>query len=153
MKKIIQFLRQLLGLNKPTTVTIQEIAQQYQQQDEELVLLQLINQHRQTIGLGELKLVNYLSYKCQQHNITMIKDGVPSHNGNVQRFDEVMSYLKVESVAENVAYNYSTPNGAFTAWMKSKGHRENLEGDFTQIGLSTMKDGTSHKYYTNIFTK
>jgi uncharacterized protein YkwD len=57
-------------------------------------------------------------------------------------------------VSENIAYNYNSPQGAFDAWLNSPEHSENIEGDFTNFGISIRENPVNHKkYYTNIFEK
>ncbi|TBX66972.1 CAP domain-containing protein, partial [Flavobacterium silvisoli] len=62
--------------------------------------------------------------------------------------------LGAERVGENVAYNYSTAESAFSAWMNSPTHKANIEGNFTHFGISVTTDpATGRKYYTNMFIK
>jgi uncharacterized protein YkwD len=40
---------------------------------------------------------------------------------------------KVLRVGENIAYNYSTPQAAVSAWLNSPSHKENIVGNFTHF--------------------
>jgi len=44
------------------------------------------------------------------------------------------------SAAENLGQGYETAEEAHRAWMKSKGHRANILGDFTDIGVAVKGD-------------
>jgi uncharacterized protein YkwD len=55
-----------------------------------------------------------------------------------------------------VAYNqgYSKPDEqAVEGWIKSSGHRKNMEGDFDLTGIGITKNAKSEYYFTQIFIK
>lgn len=54
--------------------------------------------------------------------------------------------------AENVAYGYS-PDSVTTGWMNSPGHRANILGDYTDIGIGAYKDGNGRWWYVQNFGK
>ena len=56
-------------------------------------------------------------------------------------------------VSENIAYNYNSAQSVLTAWLNSPTHKQNIEGDFTDFGISIRVNSTGKKYYTNIFVK
>lgn len=113
----------------------------------EIELIDLINYHRTSLGLSKLKINNYVTSKCLQHNADMILAGEVSHSGFVDRSENIVRSLGVKSTGENIAYGYTAPSSIFKAWLKSSSHKENLE-DFkwTEMGLSI-----TDKYITNIF--
>jgi uncharacterized protein YkwD len=123
----------------------------YTYSQEELDLIKLINDYRVSINLNVLEVVNHISYKCEEHNISMIETGVVSHNGFVTRSENIIAVLNCKSVGENVAYNFKSPQSTLTAWLNSPEHKKNIEGKFTHTGLSTRADSNGKKYYTNIF--
>ena len=41
-----------------------------------------------------------------------------------------------KAAAENLGRGYRTAQEAHTAWMKSKGHRRNILGDFNDVGVA-----------------
>ena len=126
----------------------------YNYNDTELKLITLINNHRQSIGLNTLAVVNHISYKSQEHNIYMIDNNVVNHDYFQQRSDNLKSVLGAERVSENIAYNYQTAESAMLAWLNSPSHKANLEGDYTDLGVSvTLDPVTGKKYYTNMFIK
>lgn len=64
-----------------------------------------------------------------------------------------MQELGVRSVSENVAYGYRSADAVVKAWLKSKGHKENIEADNTHFGISVRQDADGRNYFTNIFVK
>lgn len=137
-----------------TTTTSSKLVTEYNYNDTELRLVQLINDYRQSIGLNPLEVINHISYKSEGHNEYMIEKQAVSHDYFQERSANLIQVLGAEKVAENVAYNYNTPESAFAAWKNSPGHRANIEGDFTHFGISvTIDSETGRKFYTNMFIK
>jgi len=126
----------------------------YNYNDTELKLVVLINNYRQSLGLKTLEVINHISYKSQEHNLYMIENKLVNHDYFQQRSDNLIAVLGAERVAENIAYNYSTAESVFSAWLNSPAHKANIEGDFTHFGISvTIDPATGRKYYTNMFMK
>lgn len=119
----------------------------------ELETMALINAYRASAGLSELKQIGHISFKSEQHDNYMITNKVVNHDDFVSRSENIMKVLGAKSVAENIAYNYNTPQGALDAWLKSPGHKANIEGNFTHFGLAIRVNAEGKKYYTNIFAK
>ena len=134
--------------------TDNKLVTSYNYNDSELRLITLINNHRQSIGLNTLEVINHISYKSQEHNIYMIDSKVVNHDYFQQRANNLIEVLGATRVAENIAYNYQTPESAMSAWLNSPDHKANIEGDFTHLGISvTVDETTGKKYYTNMFIK
>jgi len=113
----------------------------------ELDLITLINKHRDTLGLQEVKLNDYMSNLCLEHNKYMAEKGKASHDNFDIRSKAILDNLEAQSVNENVAYNYSTPSSTLNAWLNSEGHRKNIENPkWNLIGVSNFS-----KFSTNLF--
>ena len=139
---------------KPQTPTPAVDLYNYSYTTSENQLVDIINAHRVSIGLNALVKANYISLKAEGHSNYMISTSILSHNDFTVRAEDIMKTLDAKAVGENVGYNSSTAQAAFTAWMGSPRHKANIEGAFTNIGLSTRVDSaTGRKYYTNIFVK
>ncbi|OOG68579.1 CAP domain-containing protein [Flavobacterium sp. A45] len=126
----------------------------YEYSPVELETMALINDHRVSLGLNPLEKINHVSYKSEEHDHYMIANNVVNHNDFEARSANIMKVLKAKNVSENIAYNYNSAKGAFDAWLKSEGHKQNIEGNFTHFGLSIRENpANGKKYYTNIFVK
>ena len=141
--------------SESTADSTTEIAvENYSYSDAELETMKLINEYRVSIGLNALEKINHISYKSEEHDLYMIDKNVVSHDGFVERSENIMKVLGAKTVGENIAYNYNTPAAALAAWLKSPAHKQNIEGNFTHFGISIRQDAaTGKKYYTNIFAK
>jgi uncharacterized protein YkwD len=140
------------NVSVPTTTAA--VVKEYNYNAEELELVNLINAHRQSLGLNTLNTINHISYKSEEHDEYMIANNVVNHDLFEERAQNIMAVLGAVKVNENIAYNYTTPESVLNAWLESPAHKANIEGDFTDFGISIRTDAeTGKKYYTNIFIK
>ena len=135
------------------STTSNQQAMTYTYNSTELETMALINAYRASIGLNELKGINHISYKSEEHDHYMIANNVVNHNDFVSRSENIMKVLGAKSVSENIAYNYNSPKAALEAWLRSPTHKQNIEGNFTHFGLTIRLSADGKKYYTNIFAK
>jgi uncharacterized protein YkwD len=136
------------------SVADRQIVTSYNYNETELKLVTLINDYRASIGLNRLEVINHISYKSQEHNIYMIDNKVVNHDYFQDRANNLVAVLGAQRVGENIAYNYQNAESAMYAWLNSPGHKANIEGDYTHIGISvTVDETTGKKYYTNMFMK
>lgn len=125
----------------------------YQFSTNELELLSNINVYRNSIGLNTLQTNQHISYLCQEHNLYMIDNDVINHDYFQYRADNLQKTLGAERVGENIAYNYQNVQSILDAWLNSTGHKENIEGDYTNFGLSITIGTNQRKYITLILIK
>jgi len=119
----------------------------YQQFQSEIELFDLINNHRQSIGLSRLMNSGYISTLCMEHDLYMESKNSANHDLFDNRSARIIATLGAKSVGENIAYNYTTPNSNMAAWLESPGHKANIENpSWTTMGLAW-----NGKYVTNIF--
>jgi uncharacterized protein YkwD len=138
----------------PTSSVSPKIVTEYSYNISEIQTMDLINNYRVSIGLNSLQKINYISLKSEEHDNYMITNNVVNHDDFVARSEDIMNVLGAKTVGENIAYNYSTPQAAFDAWLASPGHKANIEGNFTNFGISIrINPANGTKYYTNIFVK
>lgn len=120
-------------------------------------LIYRINQERTSRGLKALQHWPKLSDCARGHSHDMAVNKVPfGHDGFKDRAEKMKREAPLKSFAENVAYSFNMDDPletACTGWMKSKGHRENILGDYqeTGIGIAYSKDGRC--YITQLFAK
>jgi uncharacterized protein YkwD len=119
----------------------------------EIEILELINSHRINIGLTPLNGMSAIKAQAYGHTDYMIVNDEVSHANFFQRKNNLMNQAGAISVAENVAYAFSTPESVVNAWLNSEGHKHVIEGDYTDFDISAEKDEDGKWYYTNIFIK
>lgn len=137
----------------PTSSAVNQKVMTYIYSEPEIETMALINAYRVSIGLTELKEINHISYKSEEHDHYMIANNVVNHDDFVSRSENIMKILGAKKVAENIAFNFNSPQAALNAWLKSPSHKQNIEGNFTHFGLAIRTDPDGKKYYTNIFAK
>lgn len=100
-------------------------------------ILALVNQARAANNLGPLALDSSMSAVSTAWANQMAANGVMSHNPDYS--SQIPSGWS--RAAENVARGWSTPTAVHNAWMSSDGHRANILGDFTHIGIAFITAG------------
>jgi len=119
----------------------------------ELEILDLINEHRLSLGLNSLEDMSIVKSVAYSHTDYMVDNDIVSHDNFYTRSDYLKSNIGAKKVSENVAYGYGTAQGVVNAWIKSESHKANLEGDYTNFDISAEKNADGRWYYTNIFIK
>lgn len=118
---------------------------------------QKVNQYRKSKKLPPLKLDSTIIQQARKHSEAMAQGNVPfSHDGFDNRVKAIAKSLKYRSAAENVAFNQGYPNPdqqAVEGWIKSTGHRKNMEGNFDATGIGVSKNAEGEYYLTQIFIK
>jgi uncharacterized protein YkwD len=150
---LIHFIDSCSSEDKNSTEDPVPAKMEYVYNSNELETLELINSYRASIGLSVLVKSNHISYKAKEHNDYMIQNNLVNHDGFEERCKNIVKVLDAIVVAENVAYNYKSPQGALDAWLLSPSHRKVIEGNFTYFGISIRESAIGRKYYTAIFVK
>ncbi|HBB33119.1 MAG TPA: CAP domain-containing protein [Cyanobacteria bacterium UBA9273] len=118
---------------------------------------QQINRYRQSRNLPLLNLDTRISKQARIHSSAMATGQVAfGHDGFEERIKAIARFIPYRSAAENVAYNqgHADPAGqAVQGWLKSNGHRQNIEGDFDLTGIGISKNARGEYYFTQIFIK
>ncbi|MBW4665477.1 MAG: CAP domain-containing protein [Chroococcus sp. CMT-3BRIN-NPC107] len=116
---------------------------------------QQINQYRQSRKLPPLTLDARISAQAKIHSQNMANSKVPfSHDGFDERVTVIRRQIPYRAAAENVAFNQGYPNPAKQAvdgWIKSDGHRVNIEGQYNLTGIGVVKNAKNEYYFTQLF--
>lgn len=117
-------------------------------------IVELVNQHRATLGLNALIISDIIADQSRIHSKGMAAGRVRfSHDGFDKRADAIREQIGGLGFAENVAYGQTTAESVVEGWLNSPGHRKNIEGDFTHIGIGIAQAKDRSLYYTQIFAK
>lgn len=116
-------------------------------------VLHYINQHRESKGLAPLSFNAIVAVEARRHSTNMASHRVPfGHQGLTTRTKSITAKIKsVNAVSENVARGPITAQQAVNMWLKSPGHRKNIEGKFKYTGIGVARDRKSELYFTQIF--
>ena len=116
-------------------------------------ILTLINNHRENLGLNQLKKLEVIKTQTQEHTLYMVDKNELSHDFFHKRKEYLVENANASSVSENVGYGYTSASSLVNAWLQSEGHRKNIEGDFTHFNITAKYNENGDWFYTNIFIK
>jgi len=130
---------------KPTTANVAPAIED--------AILRLVNEHRQKKGLPALQSNYVIETEARRHTVSMATHSVPfGHNGFSYRSKVITSKIPgITATAENVAYGSRTAEEVVAGWLKSPGHKKNIEGKYRLTGIGVARDAKSVLYFTQIF--
>ncbi len=114
-------------------------------------ILKLVNEHRESIGKSKLNRNSIADNLAKEHTTYMIDQGKISHDYFSDRFSELQQKVNAKSAGENVAAGYPSAKSVMNGWLNSSGHKANIEGNFTHIGIAAIKNSNGQYYYTQLF--
>ena len=114
-------------------------------------ILELVNLHRQEIGLVALKRSTTADELAVEHTNYMISKDEISHDNFNARFLALQQKVNANGAGENVASGYQDAESVMNGWLKSLGHKANIEGNFTHIGLAAIKNPQGRYFFTQLF--
>ena len=119
----------------------------------EAEILAMVNDYRVSNGFSPLNKLQAIKSQTSNHTSYMISQSKISHDNFYKRKEYLVNNAGALGVGENVAYGYSSAKSVVDAWIKSDGHRKNIEGDFTHFEVTAEQDANGRWYFTNIFLK
>lgn len=111
------------------------------------------NTFRKLNGLRSLSINDQLNAIAQQHSENMAAGKISfSHEG----FNNRCKLIRIVDstlfkFAENIAYGPTSGEEVVKRWEDSPGHRQNMLGEYTHIGIGVAKAKNGTIYYTQIF--
>jgi uncharacterized protein YkwD len=120
-------------------------------------VLTLVNQHRASIGVGQLTTDSALTASATWKSMNMAGYDYFDHND-----DPIGRTVAQRLVAcgwpsnlgwgENIAEGFSTPTDVMNAWLNSPGHKANIENPaFTSSGIGVAESSSGVYYWTQDF--
>jgi uncharacterized protein YkwD len=123
----------------------------------EQAILTQVNAYRQSKGLSPLVNDSRVTDQARRHSENMAAGRTPfGHTGFQDRVKAIAKVIPYQGAAENVAYNmgYKDPvTQAVQGWIKSTGHRQNMEGKYDLSGIGVAKNAKGEYYFTQVFIK
>lgn len=106
-----------------------------------LEVLDRTNSERATANLGAVAWDADVAAVAQAHNRDMRTRGFfdhenPSNQGPDDRL--VAAQIAFQGWGENIARGQATPAAVVDGWMDSQGHRDNILGSFTDLGVGVL---------------
>jgi uncharacterized protein YkwD len=112
-----------------------------------------INKYRASNGMSPLVRNAKIDNQARTHSQNMANGTVPfSHQDFSNRVKSIG--IAYNGAAENIAYNqgYKDPaTQAVQGWLKSPGHKKNIEGNYSQTGIGVAVNTKGEIYFTEIF--
>jgi uncharacterized protein YkwD len=118
-------------------------------------ILAMVNEHRQSRKLPPLQNNPAMEYQARMHSMDMATLRVPfGHQGMSFRMKYIQEKVKgVSNVAENVAFGSMTAKAVVAGWLKSPGHKKNIEGNYQYSGVGVARNQNNQLYFTQLFAK
>ena len=130
---------------------------EWKPEDVEQEVYRLVNQHRSREGFPGLRWSEEIARECRIHSRNMASAKIRlSHEGFNARMVRIKKKVDFLRGAENVAFNERVKDPAREAvetWLKSSGHRSNIEGGYDLTGVGVAKGKEDRYYFTQIFIK
>ncbi|WP_037327925.1 CAP domain-containing protein [Asinibacterium sp. OR53] len=118
-------------------------------------ILYYVNQHRLAKGLSKLQSFDAATVQAYNHSKNMATGRTPfGHTGFEDRINAIAKAEgRMSASAENVAYGELTAREVVQGWLKSPGHKKNIEGNYALTGIGTYTDNRGIVYFTQIFLR
>lgn len=118
--------------------------------DMAVILLRLHNATRDAYDHGALALDTKLCLAAQGHADWMAQNSTLSHTGRggsslADRVTDVG--YRWRGLGENIAAGQKTPEEAIRSWMGSSGHKANILGNYTHIGIGIARDSRGRMWW------
>lgn len=147
---LVSFVCTMASCTKESTETtnVAEAENVYAIEEE---LLDVVNQHRLSVGQNSLTFSPVAYEYANEHTDYMLAQGSINHDNFSKRASNISARVDAELVAENVAKDYHTATEAFNGWLNSSNHRKTMEDDFTHTAVSVKESNDGTLYFTQIF--
>jgi uncharacterized protein YkwD len=119
-------------------------------------ILERINVYRVKQNLPPLQVNAQIAQAAKTHSREMAEKIIPfGHDGFTQRIHGLFKlFPTANGGAENVLYSdVDDAQTVVQAWLHSRGHRKNIEGNFNLTGIGVAHDGNGRVYVTEIFIR
>jgi uncharacterized protein YkwD len=114
--------------------------------------VKLMNAHRRSLGLSPLAWDRRAAAVAREHSRDMFERDYFSHtspNGRTMRDRLEAGGIKYSQAGENIAWGQETGRAVLTAWLRSPGHRRNIERrGYTRHGVAKVG-----LYWTHVFIR
>ena len=120
----------------------------------ETAIHDLVNEYRRGRKLPALMLDPQISDVARRHSAAMAAGKMPFGHGGFGERVATLGDGGPSRVAENVAYDPDHARPAreiLQGWLRSRAHRENIEGPYDRTGIGAARNALGDVYLTQIF--
>ena len=98
---------------------------------------------------------NKIVKEAKNHSLDMANHRMPfGHKYFNSRIERLRAQIKNSNAgAENIAYNYKGAQDVVNNWVRSPGHKRNIEGNYNLTGIGIARDKKGKIYFTQIFLR
>jgi uncharacterized protein YkwD len=117
-------------------------------------ILKYVNEDRREHNLPALQMNSIESQLAEKHSRDMATGKVKfGHDGFNSRAKTIQKALGSMAIGENVASGSMTAREVVDGWLKSPGHKKNIEGNFKLTGIGYAHNKKGDIYFTQIFSR
>ncbi|MBU2950455.1 CAP domain-containing protein [Tamlana agarivorans] len=116
-------------------------------------VLSALNDHRLSLEKPVLIMNAYASTLANEHSLYMAAQSKLSYDNLNERAVLLIENENPSKMAESVASKYKTADEVLEAMLNHSGNKNNIEADFTHIGIGANKSDSGVYYYSFIFLK
>ena len=159
MNRILLLLMTLLGgisCSMNQTSNRKSILTPVQQTAMEKKVLLYVNEYRRSQHLSPFIQSEQFAQISRAHCLEMQQKNDINHKGFSRRTSLIRKQHPRAMVAENVGYNYgyATPEKhVVDSWVKSSGHRKNIQGNYRYTGIGVTKSSDGKYYFSQLFVR
>ena len=117
-------------------------------------VLRLVNIERARQGLPALSGNNTALNAAAQRRAVELNTRFAHTRPNGSQWHTVMNEFAVGHwvlIGENIAAGQSTPAAAMNSWMASTGHRNNIMGQYTHMGVGVYRNSNGTYHWVQLF--
>lgn len=119
-------------------------------------VITLVNEERKKEGLSSLQADSKLTQLAAIKANDMINRNYFEHNSPFYGYAWDMAGIfdyEFVSIGENIARNYTSPEGVVKGWLQSPSHKKNiLTKSYTNIGVACIKGKDGQLYWVQLFS-
>lgn len=120
---------------------------------EENEVIKIVNEERLKMGLSKLKTTKELTKAANKRAKELVTVFSHTRPNGTSSFTVLKEYnISFYGAGENIATGQKTPKDVMNSWMNSTGHKANILGDFTRIGIGHHLENNKD-YWVELFIK
>ena len=117
-------------------------------------LFELHNQTRASYSMAPLVRDVHLDVVAERHCIWMAENQRKTHSGKggcglIDRLNQLK--YRVQGCGENLACGQVTAEDAVRDWFRRPNHRENILGNYSNVGFAVIADVTGRRYWCAVY--